>query len=209
MNWVIVSFQQEGFPVVYIVHKCHSDTEAYWITPLFAYKFILLAVGVILAFSIRKVEIKELNDSKEVSAILYITTAILLATLVCIFIFGDYINVDGAIFGFGICTATSFVLGLIFVPKVICHDEYIRYGGRRRKDAAATDIIVSLTQPQRGNVEVPECPPLRPPRTIRVHYIEILKREREHRWHVRSAHSSGPLAFRNLWQLLHDNTIQV
>lgn len=103
---------------MYTVHRCHSDTEAYWITALFLYKFVLQAIGVILAFSIRKVKIKELNDSREVSTILYVTTAILVAVVLCTFIFGDYINVDGAIFGFGICTATSFVLGLVFVPKV-------------------------------------------------------------------------------------------
>ena len=100
--------------------KCHSNTEPYWITPLFAYKFILQFIGVFLAFSIRNVKIKGLNDSREVSAILYITTIILVATVLCTFVFGEYINVDGATFGTGIATATSFVLGLLFVPKVGC-----------------------------------------------------------------------------------------
>ena len=112
--------QEGGYPIVYRVPKCHSNTEPYWITPLFAYKFILQFIGVFLAFSIRNVKIKGLNDSREVSAILYITTIILVATVLCTFVFGEYINVDGATFGTGIATATSFVLGLLFVPKVGC-----------------------------------------------------------------------------------------
>ena len=116
---LLPNLQEDGYSFVYKVPKCHSNTEPYWITPLFAYKFILQFIGVFLAFSIRKVKIKGLNDSREVSAILYITTAILVATVLCTFVFGEYINVDGATFGTGIATATSFVLGLLFIPKVL------------------------------------------------------------------------------------------
>ena len=72
-------------------------------------------------------KIKGLNDSREVSAILYITTVITVAVFLVTFIFGDYINIDGGTYGLGISTATTFVLVLIFVPKVskdcimICH----------------------------------------------------------------------------------------
>ena len=63
-------------------------------------------------------KIKGLNDSREVSAILYITTVITVAVFLVTFIFGDYINIDGGTYGLGISTATTFVLVLIFVPKV-------------------------------------------------------------------------------------------
>ena len=98
--------------------RCHSSTEYYWISVLFAYKFVLQAIGVFLAFSIRKVKVKGLNDSREVSAILYITTVITVTVFLVTFVFGDYINIDGGAYGLGICTATTFVLVLIFIPKV-------------------------------------------------------------------------------------------
>lgn len=104
--------------MTFFVKRCHSSTEYYWISALFAYKFLLQVIGVFLAFSIRKVKIKGLNDSKEVSAILYITTVITVAVFLVTFVFGDYINVDGGTYGLGISTATTFVLVLIFIPKV-------------------------------------------------------------------------------------------
>ena len=98
--------------------RCHSATELYWLPVVFGYKFLLQAIGVFLAIRIRKVKIKGLNDSREVSIILYITSAILVAVVLVTFIFGDYINVDGGVYGLGISTATTVVLALLFLPKV-------------------------------------------------------------------------------------------
>ena len=104
--------------MTFFVKRCHSSTEYYWLSVLFAYKFLLQVIGVFLAFRIRKVKIKGLNDSREVSAILYITTVITMAVFLVTFIFGDYINIDGGTYGLGISTATTSVLVLIFIPKV-------------------------------------------------------------------------------------------
>ena len=75
-------------------------------------------MGIIFVFLIRKVKIKGLNDSKEVSAILYITSVILAVILVVNFVLGDYIDVDGFVYGFGVATAVTIVLLFTFVPKV-------------------------------------------------------------------------------------------
>lgn len=115
---IFLSFQEDGYAVISTVKRCHSSTEYYWISVLFAYKFVLQGIGVFLAFSIRKVKIKGLNDSKEVSAILYITTAITVAIFLVTIVFGDYINVDGGTYGLGVSTATTSVLVLLFIPKV-------------------------------------------------------------------------------------------
>ena len=40
---------------------------------IYSYKIVIQLIGVVLAFSIRKVKIKGLNDSKEISIILYVT----------------------------------------------------------------------------------------------------------------------------------------
>ena len=78
-----------------------------------------MQVGIYLAFSIRNVKIKGLNDSKQNSAILYITTTITFIAIISNFLFGDYINVDGAVYSLGVSTASTFVLGFIFIPKVL------------------------------------------------------------------------------------------
>lgn len=75
-------------------------------------------VAVILAFSIRKVKIKGLNDSKEISAIVYITSIILVLTIVMTLALRDFINVSGAVNAVGYSTAATVVLGFIFIPKV-------------------------------------------------------------------------------------------
>ena len=66
-------------------------------------------IGVVLAFSIRKVKIKGLNDSKEISIILYITSIILVIVIVITLALGDYVNVNGGTFGLGISTASTVV----------------------------------------------------------------------------------------------------
>lgn len=110
--------QSEGIRVTYRVERCYSDTEVIWLPIIIGYKLILQAIGAFLAFNIRKVKIKGLNDSREISAILYVTTILTFVVVVVNFVFGDYINVDGGVYGFVISTATTCVLTFIFVPKV-------------------------------------------------------------------------------------------
>ena len=98
--------------------RCLSSTEHYWISLLFGYKAIIQAIGLYLAFKIRKIKIRGLNDSREVSIILYVTSVIMLVILVNNFAFGDYIDVDGFVYGFGLSTAVTVVLCLTFIPKV-------------------------------------------------------------------------------------------
>ena len=79
---------------------------------------VIQLVAVILAFSIRKVKIKGLNDSKEISAIVYITSIILVLTIVMTLALRDFINVSGTVNAVGYSTAATVVLGFIFIPKV-------------------------------------------------------------------------------------------
>ena len=101
-----------------VVYRCTSPTEPYWVGVLFGYKVIFQAIGVFLAFKIRKVKIRGLNESREVSAITSITSAVLVTIIVVSFAFGDYVDVGAATYGFGLCTATTVVLLLTFGSKV-------------------------------------------------------------------------------------------
>ena len=75
-------------------------------------------IGVLLAFSIRKVKIKGLNDSREISAIIYITSIILFLAFTINMALGGYVNVSGGAFALGVSTSSTVVLGFLFIPKV-------------------------------------------------------------------------------------------
>ena len=111
--------QEDGITVTYWFDRCFSETEVIWVSLVIGYKLILQAIGAFLAFNIRKVKIRGLNDSREISAILYITTVLIFIVAVSNFLFGDYINVDGTVYGLCVSTSTTCVLAFIFIPKVM------------------------------------------------------------------------------------------
>ena len=115
---IIMRSQEEGITVTFRVDRCFSETEATWVTIVVGYKLLLQAIGAFLAFNIRKIKIKGLNDAREISAILYITTILILIVVVSNFVFGEYINVDGTVYSLCVSTSATCVLGFIFIPKV-------------------------------------------------------------------------------------------
>ena len=110
--------QEDGIKEVSVVSRCLSTTEPYWLSVLFGYKAIIQAIGLYLAFKIRNIKIRGLNDSREVSITLYVSSVILLIIVIVTFVYGDYIDVDGFVYGFGLSTAATVVLSLTFIPKV-------------------------------------------------------------------------------------------
>lgn len=113
------TIDEHGITVQYIATTCTSSSEPYWLSILFGYKVLIQVTGVILAFKIRTVHIKDLNDTKETSAILYITSILLAIVIIVTLTLGDYQDIDGSAYGFGICTSTTLVIGFTFVPKMI------------------------------------------------------------------------------------------
>ena len=113
-----ILLQERGVRVNNFVLLCDSKSTLYWLSVIYGYKAVLQVVAVILAIRIRKVEIKGLNDAKEVKRITYIVTVILLAIVVIDFVYEEYLNVHAAVLGFGLIAAASVVLGFLFIPKV-------------------------------------------------------------------------------------------
>ena len=97
---------------------CFSPDRFIFLGIIYGYKIVLQVIAIILAFSIRKVKIKGLNDSREISAIVYITSIILVLVIVMTLALRDFINVAGTINSLGFSTAGTVVLGFIFIPKV-------------------------------------------------------------------------------------------
>lgn len=71
-----------------------------------------------LAVANRKVEIEVLNDFKEMSIIVYTTTAMLIPLLAITFGVSSYMALSEIFFSGAIMLATTVFLFFIFVPKV-------------------------------------------------------------------------------------------
>ena len=102
----------------YTVLQCYSASFLFWLIPIFSYKILLQIIAVILAFQIRNVNIKGLNEAKEIRRIVYIASVILLVIMIENFVFSQYINIHAAVYGFGLTAGSLVVLGLTFIPKV-------------------------------------------------------------------------------------------
>ena len=104
----------------YTVWQCYESGSTPFILDLliFIYLGLLQLVGIILAFQTRKVKIPILNDSKSVTALVYISSIVLVVIVLITFILRGYINISAAVFSGGIILLATFFLALIFIPKV-------------------------------------------------------------------------------------------
>ncbi len=80
---------------------------------------ILQIIGIVdLAIQTRKIKIKLLNDSKYISAVIYISSIALFFTGSNVLIPDQFINIEEALFSGSILVGTTCFLALIFIPKV-------------------------------------------------------------------------------------------
>ena len=89
-----------------------------WLAFSFGYKTILQLLAIFMAFHTRRVKVRILNESKEIAAIIYINSTILVLLTVTEFTLATHHNTFAALFGLGLLTDASLFLGLIFIPKV-------------------------------------------------------------------------------------------
>lgn len=75
-------------------------------------------IALILAIQTRKVRIKILNDSKEVAAIIYITSIVLAELVIVSFSLTNFQNIYETLYCGGLIVAATVVLAVIFIPKV-------------------------------------------------------------------------------------------
>ncbi len=79
----------------------------------------LQIIALLLAFSIRKVKVKGLDDAKYIGAAIYVTSIVLAVIIVATYTLKDVINGFAALFCTGFFVGTSIILTLVFVPLVI------------------------------------------------------------------------------------------
>ena len=71
-----------------------------------------------LAFTTRKVKVKGLDDAKYIAAATYVTSIVGAIIIVSTYLLKDFVNGFAALFCTGLFIGTTFILALIFVPKV-------------------------------------------------------------------------------------------
>ena len=85
---------------------------------------LLQIFGLVLAFAIRKVKVKGLDDAKYIGVTIYVTSIVLAVTIVATYSLKDVINGFSALFCTGFLVGTSVILGLVFVPQVsLCMEQ--------------------------------------------------------------------------------------
>jgi len=101
------------------VYQCYGFTPSLiWVSLEYFFLLLLQVAAFVLALATCRVKIRVLNDSKEMMAIVYTTTAVMTVLGIITFILPTYLVINEAVFSFGIMLATSLLLGLLFIPKV-------------------------------------------------------------------------------------------
>lgn len=105
--------------IFFQLEVCKSQNTTGWLCALYAYKGLLLIVGVYMAWETRNVEISALNDSKYIGISVYsvvITSAsvVVIGTIISERATLAYITITSLIL-----IATTSTLCLLFLPKII------------------------------------------------------------------------------------------
>ena len=79
---------------------------------------VLQGIALLIAFSIRKVKVKGLNDAKYIGAAIYVTSIVLAVIIVATYSLKDVINGFAVLFCAGFLIGTTVILILVFVPQV-------------------------------------------------------------------------------------------
>lgn len=85
----------------------------------------LQVIALVLAFAIRKVKVKGLDDAKYIGVTIYVTSIMLAVTILATYSMKNVINGFAALFCTGFLIGTSAILGLVFVPQVTACVQYL------------------------------------------------------------------------------------
>ena len=79
----------------------------------------LQIIGIVFAIQTRKVKVKVLNDAKWVAAIIYSSSLCVIVIILSKFTLTGFLNFGTSLMNIAVILATSLILTLAFVPKVL------------------------------------------------------------------------------------------
>ena len=101
--------------------SCFPDECDPWLVVIYVYFGILQLTALLFALLTRQVKIKGLNESKEISAIIYVVTILVIEMLIFGFLLGRFNDLQEGLFNSHMAAATIVVLSFLFFPKVSMH----------------------------------------------------------------------------------------
>ena len=113
-----MSLQVLGMITDNCIYICDSKGRDIFLGILYGYKMLLQIIALLLAFSIRKVKIKGLNDAKYIGATIYVTSVVLAVIIVATYTLKNVIDAFAALFCTGFVVGTTVILILVFLPLV-------------------------------------------------------------------------------------------
>jgi len=116
---IFQGYTKDGEIAIPVIWICDCDYLATWMGCLYAYKGLLLILGLFLAWETRNVNFPGLNDSKQIGTSVY--NVVLCASVAAPLEFAlkeRNVNVSFALSGTAVIVCTSFTLGLLFFTKV-------------------------------------------------------------------------------------------
>ena len=102
----------------YFFYICDSKNRSIALGILYGYKAALQVIALVFSFSIRKVRVKGLNDAKYIAAAVYVTSIVTTVIIVSLYTLKTFLNLYAVLFASGFFIGTTFILVLVFVPKV-------------------------------------------------------------------------------------------
>ena len=111
-------FQRKIMNTILVCQSIPKRSFEIWRIILITYKVLVQISAVPLAFAIRKVKTKGLNDSKNLVSIVYITSISLAVTIVCFAALYEKVNTSAAIYSLGAWVTSTVILCFMFIPKV-------------------------------------------------------------------------------------------
>jgi len=104
-----------------IIHRCSCIYDVQFTATTYAYKGLLMVFGLFVAWETRKVKIAVMNDSQYIGASVYIAALFASISAVVGYSLSNTTSsvASYVIFSTCICSCTSLVLCLVFIPKII------------------------------------------------------------------------------------------
>ena len=105
----------------YFIYTCNSTARDVTLGVLYGYKILLHLATVVMALKTRKVQVKGLNDYREIVLATYVSSFVLVIILIFNIFVSDRIDLFTVLTSFGLFVGATAIMVLVFVPKVtIC-----------------------------------------------------------------------------------------
>ena len=102
----------------HMIYLHESPVNRVFIGILYGYKGLIQLISLLLAFRIRNIKVKGLDDAKYIVSAVYITTISIVIITMTFYVLREYLTVYISTTTLVIFLSTTAILGLVFIPKV-------------------------------------------------------------------------------------------